>query len=64
MRKWNIKLRKVLMSFESESSPDRMHEVRRGADGKIYCTCMGWRFHRSCWHLDVFFARSKAKKAA
>lgn len=51
----------VLAQFPSQSNPDVTHEVRRGKDKVIYCTCPGWRMakkrngapkDRKCWHLD------------
>jgi len=45
----------VLATFASKSS-NKMHEVRLGKDGVIYCTCSGWRFYRHCWHLTTVMA--------
>ena len=51
---------KVLARYKSQSSPGLKHEVRRGGDNVIYCTCNGWKMARkrngepkarNCWHL-------------
>jgi len=47
----------VLNTYESESKPGLMHEVRRGGDGVVYCTCPRWRLNqgrKSCRHLDEY----------
>ena len=42
-----------VMSVPSESNPDVMHEVRISRmDGKLYCTCAGWRMRKRCRHTD------------
>ena len=43
---------RTLKTFGSSSVPGAFHEVRRGLDGKIYCTCGGWKRYRRCWHLE------------
>jgi len=31
------------------------YEIRRGADGVVYCTCPAWRFgHRPCKHMRQY----------
>lgn len=48
----------VLASFPSASRPGSSHQVRRGADGVVYCTCPSWRFqhnsptNRTCKHIE------------
>lgn len=48
----------VLARNESSSRPGSFHEVRRGADGVVYCTCPSWRFqknspsNRTCKHIE------------
>jgi len=44
----------VLKLNESDSKVGVFHEIRRGADGVIYCSCISWRFKKRCWHLDSF----------
>lgn len=54
----------VLARNESHSSPGSFHEVRRGADGNVYCTCPSWRFqknsplNRTCKHIESWKART------
>jgi hypothetical protein len=54
----------VLARNESHSSPGHFHEVRRGADGNVYCTCPSWRFqrnsptNRTCKHIEAWKART------
>ena len=54
---------KVLARYQSQSSPGLKHEVRRGGDGVVYCTCLGWKMARrrngepkarNCWHLQDY----------
>jgi len=44
---------KALRRYKSSSS-DRYYSIRLGRDGRIYCTCPGWRFHKHCKHLTRF----------
>lgn len=40
--------------FPSSSDPTLDHEVRISrTDGKMYCTCKGWRMRKKCQHLDA-----------
>lgn len=54
----------VLASFESKSRPGSSHQVRRGADGVVYCTCPSWRFqhnspsNRTCTHIEQWKAQT------
>lgn len=44
----------VLTVYESESSSWK-YEIRVShSTGIRYCTCLGWRFHKRCTHLDDF----------
>jgi hypothetical protein len=45
-------LREVTSTHESR--PDRHYQIRLGSDGVTYCTCPGWRFRRTCRHLDEY----------
>ena len=53
---------KVLLEYESKSSPGEFHEVRLGDDGVIYCTCWAWKKKRTCKHLEDYFSCLKTKK--
>lgn len=50
----------VLSRYASKSNPSKSHEVRRGADGVVYCTCPSWRFqknspsNRTCKHIEMW----------
>lgn len=49
---------RVLAVMQSASNPARKYEIRQGADGVIYCCCLGWQFSRehpkSCRHLRLY----------
>ncbi len=54
-------------SFPSQSHPGLTHDVWRGADGVLYCTCLGWRYQidppaarRDCVHVKEARARLAA----
>jgi hypothetical protein len=48
----------VLARYASKSNPSKSHEVRRGADGVVWCSCPSWRFqknspsNRTCKHIE------------
>lgn len=44
----------VLKRYESKSKPGTYHEVRRGEDGVLYCTCWAWKRNRTCKHLNDY----------
>jgi hypothetical protein len=50
----------VLARYPSKSNPSKSHEVRRGADGVVYCGCPSWRFqknspsNRTCKHVEMW----------
>jgi hypothetical protein len=54
----------VLARFASKSNPSKSHEVRRGADGVVYCGCASWRFqknhpsNRTCKHVEQWKAQT------
>jgi len=43
----------VLETVASKSTPNKRYEIRRGGDGKVYCTCKAWAFAKDhvCKHL-------------
>ena len=46
----------VLREIESphENRPTRHYQIREGGDGVVYCTCPGYRFRRTCRHMDQY----------
>jgi hypothetical protein len=55
--------RAVLDVVKSSSNPDRTYEIRLGADDRVYCTCIGWRYHHHCKHLAEF-REARSRRAA
>lgn len=54
----------ILKKIPSKSSPSISHEVRRGDDGSIYCTCPSWKFSKgskSCTHVREYIASPEAE---
>lgn len=49
----------VLAEYPSSSS-NKMHQVRRGGDGVLYCVCLGWAHSKSspkmCKHTKQYVA--------
>ncbi len=41
----------TLATNRSKSNPNKSYDIIEGADGVIYCECMGWKMHRDCRHL-------------
>ena len=47
-------MRTVLAQFKA-SKGDGVHEVRKGKDGVVYCTCPSWRFRgHHCKHVEEY----------
>ena len=44
----------LLARYPSKSNPMKIHDVIKGADGVIYCTCPAWRFRKDCAHIDRY----------
>lgn len=49
----------LLKEYPSKSSPGKKHEVRIGADNRIYCTCPSWKFKKGrgdgmCKHVKAY----------
>ncbi len=53
---------KVLAKYWSKSTPNKQYEVRRGDDGRIYCTCPAWIFSKKCRHLTEFYMQEEEIK--
>ena len=46
----------TLATNSSKSNPNKTYDIIEGADGVIYCECMGWKMHRDCRHLKDYHA--------
>jgi len=46
----------VLVEYEG-SKPGTQHQIIRGADGVVYCSCWAWKMNKRCKHLDRFFSK-------
>ena len=44
----------VLKKYESSSKPGTYHEVRKGDDEVVYCTCWEWKKNKTCLHLLMY----------
>ncbi len=49
---------KIVAEYEG-SKAGTIHNIIRGDDGVVYCTCWAWKKNRTCKHLDRFFAGVK-----
>lgn len=36
----------LIAEIPSFTNPNKVYQVRRGADGVFYCTCPNWRFQK------------------
>ena len=60
----------LLATAASKTNPEKSYEIRKGADGVIYCSCPSWKFqrlaaaNRTCKHLKSFHAGQLARKEA
>jgi len=57
----------TLLDQMCSSSSTTVHEIRRGHDGVVYCTCTAWRMKQgraSCKHLDDYLVRNLRLKRA
>jgi len=66
-------LGELVQSFPSSTILGDTHEVRRGRDGVLYCTCPRWRFQESraphrrvnCKHIRAVLAgKDRAEREA
>jgi len=59
----------ILATIPSKSNPNKSYQVRKGADGVIYCTCPAWIFSakktgvHDCKHLQALRAEMAANQA-
>jgi len=53
---------KVLVKFESISSPGTFHYVRQSPGGTIYCSCPGFGYRKTCKHVN--FIKEKTRITA
>jgi hypothetical protein len=49
-----------IAKVRSSSDKTTHHQIKRGKDGRVYCTCKGWRYSRpafkTCKHLEQYYA--------
>ena len=41
-----------LRSFPSLSEQGKVNRVALDGDGRVFCTCAGWKYQGYCWHVD------------
>jgi hypothetical protein len=41
-----------LRRFPSLSEPGKSNVVYLDGDGRVGCTCPGWKYRGYCWHVD------------
>ena len=45
----------ILWKAPSGSNPNKTYDIIKGGDGVIYCTCIAWKMHKTCKHLQAYF---------
>lgn len=59
----------ILAKIPSDSNPGKVYEIRKGSDGRVYCTCPAWAFSakktgvHDCKHLRRMREVAKAMAA-
>lgn len=51
----------IIAQFESKSKPGSFYSVVKTKEGKIFCDCPGWKYHRKCWHIERVFSSEMVK---
>ncbi len=44
----------LITKIASKSDKTKQHQIRRGADQVIYCTCQSWKYRGYCTHLETY----------
>ena len=51
---------RVLGKIKSSSNPNKYYDIKLGADGVVYCSCVAWKMSKWCKHLEEYHGRSQA----
>jgi hypothetical protein len=63
-----MKVERQLLATVQSKSTGETYDIRRGADGVVYCACLGWRYSRltpkSCKHVRAYLSELESNNGA
>ena len=60
MAKSQNELLGTTMGTARNGKPAPVYEIIAGEDGRVYCTCIGWKMRKTCKHLKAFARKHPA----
>jgi hypothetical protein len=50
---WYQKHARLLIDVPSRSENGKYYSIRKEVDGSLTCECPGFRFRKTCWHIEA-----------